>query len=214
MSCGAEPGPADRTYNHSTHDVNIEMMIAENILNSSVAVTLAILLSVAVITDLTSHRIPNFLLLPALVLALFLHTSSSGMGGLLTSCGGLVLGLAMLLPLYATGGMGAADVKLLGVVGALLGPWGAVVAGLATMMAGAVFGATFIAWRRVRPYLEIHVANMLSAHGSGADLHRLPRSIDERDRVTRIPYAPAIAAGTLAALWYIGYLPMQHLVQG
>ena len=128
---------------------------------------LFVVLVVAVATDLTNHRIPNLLLWPALSLALMLHIMSGGIAGLTTAAGGLTLGLAMLLPVYALGGMGAGDVKLLGVVGSFLGPWGAVVAGMATMMAGAILGITVIVWQCVRPVLQLHTAQFLGAPESG-----------------------------------------------
>jgi prepilin peptidase CpaA len=117
----------------------------------------------------------------------------------------------MFLPLYLVGGMAAGDVKLLGVVGCFLGPWGAVIAGLATMMAGAVFGIIAIAWRRFRPEFNLHATQMPNSpdgetHGS-ADLVLL-RS---QQRFTHIAYAPAITAGTIAALWYIDFLPERFL---
>ena len=165
------------------------------------------LLVAAVATDLTNHRIPNLLLLPALSLALILHTMNGGIDGLITAAGGFTLGIAMLLPVYALGGMGAGDVKLLGVVGCILGPWGAVVAGMATMMAGAIFGTTVIVWQRMRPTLQSYVAQFTSPSDIGGHAASVSRSLEHQNRATYIPYAPAIAVGTMAALWYMDYSP-------
>jgi prepilin peptidase CpaA len=168
-----------------------------------------VLLIVAVTTDLTRHRIPNLLLFPALALSLMLHTLFSGAEGFLSALAGLSLGIAMLLPLYAMGGMGAGDVKLLGVVGSFLGPWGTVVAGMSTMMAGAVLGITAILWNRLKPKLHdkrLQWAGTNSKHSPGPT-----DSIRTVSTITQIAYAPAIAAGTLVALWYIGFLPVDGL---
>ncbi len=178
---------------------------------TAAAFVLFVVLGAAVATDVKNHRIPNLLLWPALSLALMLHMMSGGIDGLITAGGGLVLGLAMLLPLYAIGGMGAGDVKLLGIVGSFLGPWGAVVAGLATMMAGAVLGITVIVWRCVWPVLELQAAQFLGPPDIGARTTSVSQSSGRRNRDTNIPYAPAIAAGTIAALWYLDYLPEQFL---
>jgi len=178
---------------------------------TATALVLFILLAAAVATDLKNNRIPNLLLLPALSLALMLHAMNGSIDGLITAAGGLTVGLAMLMPLYAVGGMGAGDVKLLGVVGSFLGPWGAVVAGMATMMAGAVFGIIVIVWKLVWPVLELHAAQFLSPADTGARTTSVSHSLGRRNRVTHIPYAPAIAAGTIAALWYIDFLPEQFL---
>lgn len=181
-----------------------------NTLNSTVAICLLIILVTAVITDIKSHRIPNIVLLPALAFALMFHAAIGGAGGLLGSLAGLVLGISMLLPLYVMGGMGAGDVKLLGVVGSFLGPWTTVVAGMATMIAGAVVGIIVILWRRFRPAIPIHKfppagAQVVLSVGSLQRVRPEPGSI-------QIAYAPAIAIGTVAALWYVDMLPVNGLI--
>ena len=187
------------------------MIYGDEIINPATAFVLSVLLVVAVATDLKSHRIPNLLLLPALSLALMLHTVNAGMVGLFTAIGGLAAGLAMLLPLYALGGMAAGDVKLLGVVGSFLGPWGALVAGLATMMAGAVLGIAIILWQRLSPLLQTHAGLSSGPHNSSTRTPPLSQTVQTRSEITNIPYAPAVAAGTIAALWYIDFLPGQFL---
>jgi prepilin peptidase CpaA len=185
------------------------MIISDDFLTTSTAIVLFVVLAAAVATDLRSRQIPNLLLLPALCLAFMLHSMSGGINGLITATGGLTLGLAMLLPLYLVGGMAAGDVKLLGVVGSLVGPWAAVVAGLATMMAGAVLGIAFVIWNRMRPALESRTSHFLTPHTTGMRRTSVPHSSERRNDVTYIPYAPAIAAGTAAALWYLDYFPDQ-----
>lgn len=177
------------------------------ILGSETLAVLLVLLAVAVVSDLKSHRIPNLLLAPTLSLALMMWTMLGGFDGLVFSLSGLALGLAMLLPLYLVRGTAAGDVKLLGVVGSFLGPWGAVVAGLSTMMAGAVIGIIFVVWQSVRPSIELQATRFLTPPYTGARSSSGTHSLGRRSAVTRIPYAPAIAGGTLIALWYTGMLP-------
>jgi prepilin peptidase CpaA len=174
---------------------------------------LIVLLTAAVATDLKSHRIPNLMLWPALSLALMVHMTSGGLDGLMVAIGGLTLGCGMLLPLYSVGGLGAGDVKLLGIVGSFLGPWGAVIAGAGTMIAGAIFGITVIVWRCLWPKIELREVQALGPlSGQTGSVLRL-RSANGRKPIAYIPYAPAIAAGTLAALWYIDFLPRNFLGQ-
>lgn len=180
-------------------------------LSTAAALVLFVLLAAAVATDLRSHRIPNMLLLPALSLALMLHTMTGGTDGLIAAATGLTLGLAMLLPFYLVGGIAAGDVKLLGVVGSFVGPWGAVISGLATMMAGGVFGIAVIVWQRLLPAVESRAAQVLSPPDTGMHTSPVAQPLGRRNRVTYIPYAPAIAVGTVAALWYLDYLPEQLL---
>ncbi|MCZ6581324.1 MAG: A24 family peptidase [Nitrospirae bacterium] len=76
----------------------------------------------AAVTDLRWHKIPNALTFPTMVVGLIGHILGDGLEGFLFSIGGLVLGLGLLLGFYILGGMAAGDVKLLGAVGAILGP--------------------------------------------------------------------------------------------
>lgn len=156
------------------------------------------------ITDIGMRRIPNMVLLPMLMAGLFLNALGGGVAGLLDSIAGLLAGLAMLLPLHVLGRMGAGDVKLLGVVGALLGTWGAVVAGLATMMAGGVLGAGYILWLAIKPAAERRgrqLAGYLSGF-TGWSPQGEPST--QSVRAAEIPYAIAIAVGTVAAMAYTG----------
>jgi len=86
-----------------------------------------------------------------------------------------------------------------------------VVSGLATMMAGAVFGIAVIVWQRLLPALESRAARVLSPPDTGLRSTLVAHSEGRQNRITYIPYAPAIAAGTVAALWYLDYLPDQIL---
>jgi len=189
------------------------MTYADDIFRTAVVLILIVLLTAAVATDLKSHRIPNLMLWPALSLALMVHMTSGGLDGLMVAIGGLTLGCAMLLPLYSVGGLGAGDVKLLGIVGSFLGPWGVVIAGAGTMIAGAIFGITVIVWRCLWPKIELREVQALGPlSGQTGSVLRL-RSANGRKPIAYIPYAPAIAAGTLAALWYIDFLPRNFLGQ-
>src|SRR4029450_7457447 len=94
--------------------------------------TLASILCVAVMSDLRTHRIPNVLCAGAFGTGLILQTMLFGLAGLVDGVGGAVVGLLILLPLYAIGGMGAGDVKLMAAVGTFLGLSGAPVAGVGT----------------------------------------------------------------------------------
>ena len=178
---------------------------------AAIIATLLVLLAAAVVTDLKSHRVPNILLAPALSIALLVQTLHGGADGLVMAVAGLALGLVMFLPLYLVGGMAAGDVKLLGVVGCFLGPLGAVIAGMATMMVGGVFGIVAIAWRHIRPKFELHVAQMPGTSAGGTHTSADMSLSRSQDQFTYIAYAPAIAAGTVAALWYIGFLPERLL---
>jgi prepilin peptidase CpaA len=82
-----------------------------------------VLTAVAAYTDLLERRIPNWLTAPGLFVGLTLHAWLAGWRGVLTSLEGAGLALVILLPLVLMRGLGAGDWKLMGAVGAFLGPW-------------------------------------------------------------------------------------------
>jgi prepilin peptidase CpaA len=156
---------------------------------------------IATFTDIVSHRIPNVLIVPGLSIALLIGAYTAGTSGLLMCLAGLGVGLAMLLPMYATGMMGAGDVKLLGVAGAFLGPQGALIAGLTTFIAGAILGVLWIAWRFARPSIEYYVGRLMDARGS---LIKAGTASETPHKSDSFAYAPAIAIGAAFAIWQQG----------
>lgn len=168
------------------------------------ALLLIALVTFCSVTDLSVRRIPNSILFSTLMTALFLSSLVDGMNGLIDSLAGLAIGLLMLMPLHVLGRMGAGDVKLLGVVGSLLGSWGAVVAGLATMMAGGVLGILYLFWVAMK---QTSVSPMSRISGFLSGKRSAPRGATSTSvRATEVPYAIAIAAGTIAALFYLEFL--------
>jgi prepilin peptidase CpaA len=128
----------------------------------------------------------------------------AGLPGLLDCILGLAIGLAMLFPIYFLGGTSAGDVKMLGVVGALLGANGAMIAGIATYLFGGVLGVLFIVWRLIEPILMMQIAQLVRLTGtSSPPLIRIVSR--DTSRKAEIPYAPAIAFGTYYSLWHLGY---------
>lgn len=87
---------------------------------TAVMLTALILLSAttAGYFDLRWRRIPNWLVAATVGLSLVLHTVLNGWAGLWLSGGGLLAGMALLLPLFLLRGMGAGDVKFFGAIGA------------------------------------------------------------------------------------------------
>src|SRR6476646_10010246 len=90
---------------------------------------------VAAATDLATRRVPNLLTLGGAALALIFHSTTHGTAGVMHSVTGWFVGVSLFLPFFVLRGLGAGDVKLLGAVGAWLGPIGALHSGFLSVMA-------------------------------------------------------------------------------
>lgn len=119
-------------------------LIEANLLIVPVAVV--VYLSIAVFTDLKSRQIPNWLTVSSLVIAMLFHFFSGGLPALLLSLGGFATGFGILFVLWIIGGGGGGDVKLMGALGAWVGPmptllifWGSTFCALACMFGLVVF---------------------------------------------------------------------------
>jgi prepilin peptidase CpaA len=166
------------------------------------------LLAAAVWHDVRARRIPNALVFPGALAALVLHAvSGTGVGQAL---GGLALGLAFLLPMYALRLMGAGDVKLLAMVGAFVGAAHIFTIGLVTLAAGGVLALAYAAWQGklrqlTRNAYQMMIMTSMSAAGGKLAVAQ-PAAASGR-----LPYAVAIAAATApCALWLhlFGTLPL------
>src|SRR5450755_3734178 len=93
------------------------MKVQETIWVFIIGVTL-----VAAFVDFRTHRIPNWLTVPAFFVGVALRTVISGWPGAKASLEGTLLALVLLLPLVLMRALGAGDWKLMGAVGAFLGP--------------------------------------------------------------------------------------------
>jgi prepilin peptidase CpaA len=82
---------------------------------------LILVLVTCFITDIKVQRIYNKVIFPSLVVAVASHTLFYGYNGLKLSLLGFVTGLCILLIPYFLGGIGAGDVKLLALIGAIKG---------------------------------------------------------------------------------------------
>ena len=111
----------------------------EHIMNSFHIIVVGVAL-VAAGWDVATRRIPNVLTFGAALAALVVHGYVGGWSGAGMAAAGWAAGVALFFPVFALGGMGAGDVKLLGAVGAWLGPVAAVWVALYSGIAGGVMG--------------------------------------------------------------------------
>ena len=125
--------------------------------------------------DVSRQRIPNALTFGAAAAALITAAVIGGVSGFGVSAAGWLTGLVLFLPVYAVGGMGGGDVKLLAALGAWLGPATIFHAALYTAIAGAVLAIIImVAKQCVRQTLSN--INMMLLHWRVAGLTAPPRT--------------------------------------
>ena len=154
---------------------------------------LAIGLAAAVAVDVRTRRIPNRLTATMALTGLGLAIG----GGPVTPAQallGMAAGLLLMLPGHVIGASGAGDVKLMAAVGALTGPGTVGWAFLYSAVAGGVLAVVVAAHRGI-------LASTLESAGQLVTAPADARTaITGAPRASRFAFAPAIAAGTAAAL--------------
>lgn len=170
----------------------------------------------AIASDLRTRRIPNSLILAGWAFALGWHLFAPqgdwtfdpvrpGAVGILGAIAGLVALLLAFMPFYALRIMGAGDVKLMSVVGAFFGAsvdaWVQLVGvSLFVLAAGGMLALLRIVLSRNGAAVLANLRVIFAGYAARAA--RMPGpSFDARaDSADRMPYAVAIATGTLLYL--------------
>ena len=161
-----------------------------------------LLLAIAVVFDVKSHRIPNWLVFSGALVGFAYHALSSYGMGAMASVQGLAVGLAAFMPLYLIRAMGAGDVKLMAMVGAYLGPASAFGAVLTVFIAGGVLAMAAAIRNRALPrlyenlrFIMADMSMKMMVGGAAAQVDAVPVSAG------KLPYALAIATGTIMHIY-------------
>jgi prepilin peptidase CpaA len=163
----------------------------------SVAFAIAV---IAVICDLHSRRIPNLLTFGAAFAGIAIHGYYSGISGVTSALIGWVAGAAIFFPVFALGGMGGGDIKLLGAMGAWLGPGPALIVALYTGIAGGVM-ALLVA--TLSGYLRKAFTNiwLLLTFWRVSGIRPAPDLMLTTTTGPRLAYALPVLAGLVVTLW-------------
>jgi len=139
--------------------------------------------------------------MPAFLFGLALHLALGGWGQLFTAlAAGVICGLVFLL-FYLAGGMGAGDVKLIMAVGCIAGLSHVAYLLVLTALSG---GAMAIVLAVARGRLQQTLTNVgaLASHHGHEGLQPHPEINLSNSETLRLPYALAIAGGSLLTLYF------------
>ena len=166
------------------------------------SIAIVAVMAIAAITDARERRIPNLISVTGIALALSLRALPGDptlLSGVLGAACGFLLGFF----LFATGGFGGGDAKLLIAAGAFLGPKPFALA----LLLISVFGLVLAVWVMLRR--RVALPALFSTWDGIKFVLTLGRSgewptLDQPAPIT-VPYGIAIALGTVTA-WFLPLL--------
>jgi prepilin peptidase CpaA len=159
-----------------------------------------IVVAIATFTDLRTRRIPNWLVLPFLLAGFVVSGLLHGAPGVRQSLGGFAVGALLFGLLCWLGGMGMGDVKLCAAIGVWIGPSQML---LALVLTGIVGGVMALCWAVAGGFLR----DLLGSTGDlvmglgRRGLRPHPELVLTNPLTRKMPYAPAIAIGTLISFF-------------
>ena len=161
--------------------------------------TLALTISAALL-DWRSRRIPNWLTVPGFVSGVTLHIVLNGWHGLRFALGGGALALILLLPLVLVRALGAGDWKLMGAVGAFLGPVLFLFVFFGSVLASGIMALVQIyrAGRVVETFRNMWI---LIKGFFAFGLKKNPQISLDNPRLLKLPFGVAVAAATIVCFW-------------
>lgn len=149
------------------------------------------------VLDWRFRKIPNWLTVSGAVLGIAANVILFRSPGLKTALLGMLLGLALLLPFVLLRSLGAGDWKLVGALGACLGPRSLLAVLFGAILVAGAMALGVIIWKGRLKQTLLNMARMLAAVFSlrmpGAEV-----SLDNPES-TKIPFGVAVA---LAVLFY------------
>jgi prepilin peptidase CpaA len=162
----------------------------------------SVTLVVAAVIDGWMLKVPNWITFPMIVLGWIYSATLSpfaGWEGMMYSLVGTAIGLALLMPAYAIGGMGAGDVKLLAGVGAWV--WGkeTLYAFAVSAIVGGLIAVAMVLYRRGWQKHKSQFWMIANEILTVKDPEKLAAIAAQRkSSMMLLPYGIPIAIGTIA----------------
>lgn len=187
--------------------------LATSVLENWPVWTVTVFLILAAVIDGFELRVPNWLTFPMIIsgwaysVSAAVWTGESWWIGLGWSLLGTLVGLLLLLPAYAIGGMGAGDVKLLAGVGAWVHATHTFWAFCATAIVGAVLAVAMVVLRRAWLKHARQFWMILNEIMTIRDPNQLSEIAAQRKSVMLLlPYGIPIAIGSIGYFVWMGML--------
>jgi prepilin peptidase CpaA len=187
--------------------------IIETLTNNWPVWVVSVTLVVAAVIDGLKLKVPNWITFP-MILTGWVYSAwaapSANMAwyeGLGWSLLGTVVGLALLLPAYAIGGMGAGDVKLLAGVGAWMHGTHTAYAFVVSAVVGAVLAVAMVLYRKAWTKHSSQFWMIMNEILTVRDPEKLTEIATERkSSMLLLPYGIPIAIGTIVYFVWQGML--------
>jgi prepilin peptidase CpaA len=150
---------------------------------------------VAAAVDWRTRKIPNWLTVPGILAGITLRTVISGWPGAKASLEGVGLALALLLPLVLLRALGAGDWKLMGAVGAFMGPILFLFILFGSLLASGLMSVIqMIKTKRVKETLK-NIVDLVRGFGVFG-FRANPKISLDNPKLLKIPFGVAVAAST------------------
>lgn len=167
-----------------------------------------VLLIVAAVIDGIQLKVPNWLTFPFIISGWIYSFVAFGFSdGLLYSLAGTAVGLALLLPAYAIGGMGAGDVKLLAGIGAWVHTTHTLWAFVFTAIVGAIMAVCMVLYKKSWGKHYTQFWAILQEITTIKDPSKLSEiAAARKPSMFLLPYGIPMAVGTIAYFAWGGLL--------
>lgn len=160
------------------------------------------MLIMAVIIDLSVRKIPNIIIVFGLVTSLACQLVSIEGAGAFNWLIGVIIAFACFIPLYLARGMAAGDVKLMMAVGGFLGYPLIIKAVVCVFLSGGIIAIVFVIikgrFNCLFDNMRVMFTDLYIKSTSGVNV---ADDFVIKNSAGRMPYAVAIAVGTLIALY-------------
>ena len=159
-------------------------------------------ITLSIFFDIKERRIPNWITIPGILIGLVLN-SLFGLAQLLQSFLGLAAGIGIMIVPFALGWLGAGDVKLFGLMGALLGVrwiprvffYTGVISGILALFTICARGLEQGMFRQM--WLDLKIAIISQGRV-------MPKAVHQRaqEKKKSVPWGVAIGLGAVVAFYF------------